>query len=401
MKVRAAVAVVGAVLAVASQAAASTTTLDEVATALRSDPVFVDPDSEQAISDDAAQDLREDIRNGGTPVFVAIVPGTTVAEVGGDPNDVVRTIAETVRLPGTYAVVAGDSFRAGSSLLPQGRASELATAAFQARADDGVEAVLRTFVDDVQGVAADAGAVSGGGDGSDDGGGVGWGGILLLAGAGGVGAYAWSRSRRRRAEQAEARREYEADRQLLEAEVSVLASDVVALDSEVTLHPDAAADYEAATTRFRVAQSALEQADEQVDLVRVRRLVDEGRYAMERVKARVEGREPPRPPEELQRPGRHEEPALDLDERGEPTYVGRDGFTGYGPFYGGGWFMGANGLFTGLLLGSLLGGWGHAGPIIVQDGGGGVEGGGDWGGGGDFGGGDWGGGDFGGGDFGG
>jgi hypothetical protein len=395
-------------LAGTGAAGASTATLDEVTTALRSDPVYVDPDAERAISDSAAEDLRADIRDGGTPIFVAIVPSAFLAEAGGDPNDLVRTIGESVDLPGTYAVVAGDSFRAGSSLLPQGRASELATGAFQASSGDGVEAVLQTFVDDVQSVAADAGAVTGGGDGGSDGGGdgggFGWGGVLLLAGAGGVGAYAWSRSRRRRAEQAEARREYEAERQVLEAEVSVLASDVVALDSEVTLHPAAAADYDAATTRFQVAQSALEQADEQIDLVRVRRLVDEGRYAMARARARIEGREPPPPPDELQRPGRHDEPAVDVDERGEPTYVGRDGFTGYGPFYGGGWFMGTNGLFTGLLLGSMLGGWGHPGPIIVQDGGGdggdGGVGGGDWGGG-DFGGGDWGGGDFGGGDFGG
>jgi hypothetical protein len=407
MRCRAAVVVavvamlVGAGAAVAGAQAA---TVDEVVNALRGDPVYVDPDAERAISAEAAADLRSDIQGGGTPIFVAVVPAAMLSETGGDPDELVRTIGEAVGLPGTYAVVTGDSFRAGSSLLPRGRAAALATSAFQANADRGVSAVLQAFVDDVQAVAANAGGESGDGNetgGGDDDGGVSWGGILLFAGLGGAGAWFWSRSRRRRAEQAAQQKERDAERQLLEAEVGVLAGDVVSLDSQVRLHPEAAADYEAATTRFRVAQAALEHGGERIDLVRVRRLVDEGRYAMSRVRARLDGREPPPPPADLRQPGRHDEPAVALDERGQPGYVGRDGFTGYGPFYGGGWFTGANGLVTGLLLGSLLGGWGHPGPIIVNDTGDGAgDGGGDFGGG-DFGGGDFGGGDFGGGDFGG
>jgi hypothetical protein len=320
-------------------------------------------------------------------------------------------VADATGLPGTYAVVAGDSFRAGSSTLAAGQAGELATTAFQSASDEGVAAVLAEFVDSVQ--EADAGTnggVSGGGggdegDGSDDGG-FGWGGLLLLAGAGGVGVYAWRRRQRTRAAREAEQREYEADRQLLRAEVSVLADDVVSLEPQVAIHPEAQADYDAAISRFKVAQTVLDEGDDgaghRFDLVRVRRLIDEAQYAMARARARIDGREPPPPPDELRRPGLHDEPAVDVDERGEPTYVGRDGFAGYGPFYGGGWFMGANGLFTGLLLGSLLGGFGHPGPILVETGGDGGDGGVDSdGGGGDFGGGDFGGGDFGGGDFGG
>ena len=148
--------------------------------------------------------------------------------------------------------------------------------------------------------------------------------------------------------------------------------------------------------RYRAAQAALEYADQPVDLVRVARVVAEARYLMDRARALVEGREPPPPPAELQRTGPHGEPAVTLDDRRQPAYVGYPGG------FQGGWY-GGNGLFTGLLLGSLLGGgfggWGYGGTTIINEGGGG-DGGGDWGGG-DFGGGDFGGGDFGGGDFGG
>jgi hypothetical protein len=137
----------------------------------------------------------------------------------------------------------------------------------------------------------------------------------------------------------------------------------------------------------------LDYADEPIDLVRVGRVVDEARYAMARAKARLAGREPPSRPEDLRRPGRHNEPPVGLDASGAPVYAGGQ------PFYGGGWF-GGGGLFSGLLLGSMLGGWGWGGPIVIEhgeaDGGAGGFDGDDWGG--DIGGGDWGG-DIGGGDW--
>ena len=53
--------------------------------------------------------------------------------------------------------------------------------------------------------------------------------------------------RRRRADEAERVRAEEADRQLLRAEVSVLADDVVRLEPEIQLHPDACNDFDAAS----------------------------------------------------------------------------------------------------------------------------------------------------------
>ena len=375
-------------------AGAQTTTasLDAAAAALRNDPVYVDRSADLAGDIDAGS-LRSRIRTGDSPIFVAVLP-----DVGGDVNQLPTQLAQRVGLRGTYAVVSGRSFRAGSNVLPTGQAGSLATAAFQAQRDNGLGAVLNTFVDRVNQAAA--GRTGGGdgvtSDGGDDGGGSGSGGLLLLLAAGGGGLFLWSRSKAKRRRQEEAK-EYEADRQLLQAELSVLGQDVMELEPEVILHPDARPDYDAGVTRYQSAKAALDYADAPVDLVRVERVIDEGRYSMARVRARVDGREPPPPPENLTQPGRHGEPAIDLDERGEPVYANYGGMPWYG---GGGWFGGGSGLLTGLLLGQMLGG-GFGGWGGGYHGGGGGEGDGGDSGGGDWGGGDWGGGDFGGGDFGG
>jgi hypothetical protein len=377
--------------------------LDEVADELQSNPVYIDVDAERALSDDEAEDLRSAIRGAETPIYIAVLPASAADLAGGDPAEVASQLAAAVDRRGTFGVVVGDSFRAGSSELPAGEAAELAVSALEAEGDD-TAAVLDDFVERV-GDAVDSRQGSGQGA-DDDGGGSGW--VLplvLVGGAGAVGLLALRGSRRRRAEAAERARAEEADRQLLRAEISVLADDVVRLEPEIQLHPEARGDFDAAVSRYRAAQAALDYTDEPVDLVRVARVVAEARYSMDRARAIIEGRPPPPPPPDLQQPGSHGEPAITLDADRQPSYVGYPG--GFG---GGGWFGGSSGLFTGLLLGSFLsggfGGWGGT-TIINESGdggddgfGGGDFGGGDFGGGG-FGGGDFGGGDFGGGDFGG
>jgi len=394
------------------------------AEALRGDPVVVDPDAERALTDDEAEALRDDIRSAGTPMFVAVLPDSA-----GAADDVLARLVEETGLAGTYAVVVGDAFRASSTQLPE--ADELATGAFQAASADGTAAVLTRFVDDVAAAGSDTGSgpapgAGAGPDGDDrgvsdedsrgDDGGSSWLPIAVVGAAGGGGLLWWLRRRgkQRRAERAAQR---QADMAMSRSELSVLADDVLRLEPEVDLHPDARDDYEAAVERHRAASAALDHADDGVDLVRVDRVIAEGRYAMARAKARIDGREPPAPPEDLSRPGLHREPPVTLDDDGAPVYAGGQ------PFYGGGggWYGGGGGLFEGLLLGSLLsgggwgGGWGwgghhHDGGGDHGDGGGdpgggwGGDAGGDWGGGGggDFGGGDWGGGgDMGGGDWGG
>lgn len=363
---------------------AQATAIDRAAEALRRDPLYVDPAAERTVTDAEADRIRDAIRQSGVPIFIAVLPEAAIEEVG-DADRVPAALADAVGLAGTYAAVAGNSFRAA------GPAADIATAAFQAKRDAGTAAVLLEFVQRV----GDPGGVDPASPAPDGGGGGMSLGPLVLLGAGGAGLYLWSRKRRQETARRTAQEEA-ADRQFLHAELSVLADDVMRLEPEVALHPEARADYDAAVSRYRAASAALDYADEPVDLERVRRVVDEARYTMDRVRARLDGREPPPPPDELRRPGSRNEPALDVDDRGEVVYAGYGG-----PFYGGGWFGGGGGLFTGLLLGSMMGGgWfgGGWGGGHADGGGWGDSGGGGWGGG-DVGGGDWGGGDIGGGDW--
>ena len=380
-------------------AASASVDLDEVANSLRRSPVYVEADAERALTDDEIDELRSVIRSADTPIYIAVLPASTADLAGGDAAEVASQLADAVNRPGTFGVVVGDSFRAGSSELAAGEAGEFAAAALEANGDD-TAAVLDDFVErvgDAAGSATGSGESGDGGD--DDGSAADWVlPVVLVGGVGAAGLLVWQR-RRRRADEAERARAEAADRQLLRAEVSVLADDVVRLEPEIQLHPDVRNDFDAAVSRYRAAQAALDYTDEPVDMVRVARVVAEARYSMDRARAIVEGRQPPAPPEDLQRPGLHGEPAVALDTDRQPAYVGYPGG------FAGGWFGGSSGLFTGLLLGSLLsggfGGWGAGGTTIINeadDGGDGDFGGGDFGGG-DFGGGDFGGGDFGGGDF--
>jgi hypothetical protein len=146
--------------------------------------------------------------------------------------------------------------------------------------------------------------------------------------------------------------------QVLRAELSVLADDVIRLEPRVALNEKARDDYEAATHRYRVAQAALDYAKEPVDLMRVQRVVDEANWSMSRARAILEGRRPPDPPPPLQRPGRRGEPAVGLDDGHQPVYVDSPAA------FRSGWF-GGGGLFGGLLLGSMLGGLG-GGWVVEQ-----------------------------------
>jgi hypothetical protein len=422
--------IAGALAVGAPASAAAPPDVDEIVSGLASTTVYVDPAADQLLPRAEVDELRAQIAASPTPIFIVVVPHSA-AEAAGGPEALLSAVAQTAqrRAEGTYVIYTERSFRAGNTGidLREGQAPQLADAALAANDPTDASALLGDFVRRVAEAAAaapsrpgsEAGSETGSGTTAtparqEDDGGIGAGPFLLGGGAIVLGAFAWRRSKRKRAEALAQRQAEEADKQMLRAEISVLADDVVRLETEVQLHPDAQSDFDAAVNRYRAAEAALQYADQPLDLIRVERVINEARYSMDRVRARLDGRPLPEPPLDLQRPGRHGEPALTLDDQRQPAYVGYPG--GY---YDGGWFGGGGGggLFSGLLLGSMLGGfggWGHGygGTTVINnypgegDGGGdGGWGGGDFGGGGfgggDFGGGGFGGGDFGGGDFGG
>ena len=98
---------------------------------------------------------------------------------------------------------------------------------------------------------------------------------------------------------------------------------------------------------------ALDYAKETVDLVRVQRVVDEANLVDGADPGDPGGPSAARTPPILQRPGRHGEPAIGVDDRQPPINVDSPAA------FRSGWFKDGGGLFGGLLLGSMLGGLGR------------------------------------------
>ncbi|MDQ4148723.1 MAG: hypothetical protein M3164_01830 [Actinomycetota bacterium] len=437
--VRIVLAVAG-LLVLATPASAQTTTasvVDRAADALTRDPVYVDPQASPGLSQSEADNLRQRIsQSEAGPIYIAVLPEAARSESGGSTDEVLRRLARSVRRDGTYVVVVGDEMRAGNTgTLPTGTVPEIASDVVREQSGEGVAAVLTAFVDRIGQVArGEGGAETGGGDGGGSGAVLGG---LAVLGLGTGGYYLFRQSKRRREEE---RRQLEEVREVAMADLVALGDDLRGLDLAIEMpdaEPAAKQDYIQALDAYQKATSQLDRAQRPQDLEPVTAALEEGRYAMERAKARLEGRALPehRPPcffdprhgpsvrdvewspdggaprrvpacaADALRVEEGEEPMTrEITVRGErmPYY---DAPSYYGPWAGG--YFGGFGLLEGLLIGSLFShGFGFGGPFIGGGFGGhsGTSGEGDFGGdfgGGDFGGGDFGGGDFGGGDFGG
>jgi hypothetical protein len=438
---RAALLVVISLCALAAAPAATAThggrIVREAAEALARDPVHVHPEAIPSIDGAEAVELRDEIARAGGGIYVAVLPADALHE-GGTAEGVVRELARQSRRRGTYAVVVGGMFRAGSNGSERGSAAALADEAYRGHSDEGLGPTLLAFVDAIAarregGPAEGGGGDESGGDGSD----LAVLGVLGAAAAGGIAVFAVRRRRRAAAELAQVKEAAEED-------LVALAEDVEGLELDVDMpaaDPRAGEEYGRAVQAYERASDAFRKARSTGDVEIVTGAVDEGRYAMASARARLEGRAPPerRSPcffdprhgpslREVEWEPPYGEPravpacdecalrverGLAPDAREVPVGGGRTAWWNAGPAYSGwagGFYGGATGaLLPALLMGSMLGagmGFG-AGPAYGSDGSAseGYDGGsddfGDFGGGdfGDAGGGDFGGGDFGGGDF--
>jgi hypothetical protein len=426
---------------IAAPAAASAAS---VAAALKTSPVFVDPEVATSVSKAA---LLSRVEAADTPIYVAVLPASEVTEHGGTLKDLAKEIANGVNRSGAYMVTAGDDWMAASDTLGAGQATRLGREAFEAHPNDPTAALLQ-FVDGVSAAARGEPAAQTSGDGGG-GGSIATVAVLAVLLVGG-GALIFGARRRKREREAERQRELEEVKSVANEDLVALGDDIRALDLDTSMpdaNPEAVRHYTEAVDQYQKAATALDRARRTEDLAPMSSALEAGRYSMSAAKAILDGRPVPehRPPCFFDpRHGPSVEdvewappdgaprmvPACAADAQrvhdglepmtrqvlagagGRATpYWNAPGY--YGP-WAGGYFGGfpMGGLFTGLLLGSFLGGgWGGY-PVggggdggdgggDSGDAGGGDAGGGDWGGG-DWGGGDWGGGgDFGGGDFGG
>ena len=399
----------------AAQTAVAGSAVEDAAAALRTDPVFVHPDADPTLEDpERIRALMQDASIG--PAYLAVLPEEAESEAGGSAEGLIYALREQLRRPGTYVVFSGTEFHARSTLFNPAPDVEEALQ----QGGGSVDGIAAAFFESVRESRAGGGGASdgsGGGDGN-------W--LLLGIVALGGGAFVISRRRRRRAQQAEladVKREIRDD-------LVVLGEELRALDLDVQMPNTSAevrADYETAVNAYTRAEEAWELARRPEDLQDVGAGLEEGRWALASVRARLENRPLPerRPPcffDPRHGPSTRDVvwapyggqprgvPACEADalrvEAGEEP-MSREVTVGgvatpyyaagpmYAPFMGGMFGLGT-GLFGGMILADLMtpdigwgGGFGDAGG-----GGGFGGGGGDWGGGGDFGG---GGGDFGGG----
>jgi type II secretory pathway pseudopilin PulG len=397
--------------------------------------VYVDPGAAGAVSQDTIDKVRDEVRTASRPIYVAVLPGEARNSVT-NPRDLPKALhAANDNADGAYVVLTvnpnGIFVDASGGPGASDTARKIAEAAQDAGKEGGSDAALLSAVE---------GAAKGEPVNTESGlstvGVVILVCVLLLVVGVILGLVMWGvrRSRRRREQElAEVKR-------VAEEDVTRLGEDIAALDLDVdapNVDEPTRASYRQALESYDLAKAALVRARRTEELSAVTTALEDGRYAMSSVRARLAGEPVPerRPPcffnpqhgpsvedAPWAPPGGAERyvPACAADaERlragmlpeSRQVYAGgrwrpywdagpaygpwaRGYYSGYGAGYGGDML---SGLLVGTLLGSALGGgwgggWGGGG---WSDGGGGGGGGGDFGGGGgDFGG---GGGDFGGG----
>jgi len=418
----------GSLLALQAPAHARTS-IDSVASALRSNPVYNDPAAENALTSGQAADLRSQITATGVPIYIAVLPESAAAETGG-PDALLSDLRNAVGRAGVYAVIAGDSFRAGST---EGSVTAIADEAFQTQRSGGPYAVLEAFV---AGVGAEYGGSSSGSSSATTAGSSGFpfGTLIFLAVIVlvVVAVIVWAR-RRSRAAQA---KRIAALRGVLDEDVTQLGERLGSFDlSDPRLDDEGRADLQKALDSYSRASDAAARATSDGDVTRATNELEEGRYALACVEARMDGRALPahRPPCFVD--PRHGPSTDDVDwapdggpahpvpvcascaaslragstpaAREVETASGRVPYwragTSYAPYargYYSNWGDILPALFIGTMMASAFSMPAAAAAPMTMDTGGGGFGGGDFGDGGFGGGGDFGGlGDFGGGDF--
>ncbi|WP_406384217.1 hypothetical protein [Streptomyces sp. NBC_01618] len=413
-------AVVLADASTAAPAAVGASPINDVAQALRKNPVYVDPAAAAQLSPSQAAALTKKIKDADKPVFVAVLPRTPAF---GEQN-LLATLRTDTGITGVYAVRLGDGFNAGADpRVMSTQAVQNLTAAVKAPGTDtDAAAQLNAFVDRAVEQARGSAPASWGGSFASRGPSTAFGLItvaaILVLGAGT--AYTIFRRNRKRKE-SEERAALDKLRLVVDEDITAYGETLDRLEfhpAEPGADDSMRADYERALDSYESAKSRMSRARHPSDVRAVTQALEDGRFSLAVLQARRTGVAPPvrRPPcffDPRHGPSvadarwspsggtAREVPVCAADEirlrEGEEplsrTVDMGDGrrrpYWEAGPAYGpwaGGYFGG--GLLPGLLVGTVLGSM-LSSPAYADEYGGG-----------DFGsGGDWSGGDFSGSDF--
>jgi len=274
-----------------------TTVFEQAGTALRSDRLYVHPDAETELERngiefdaDARAEVRAVLADADTPVRVAILPESARSGSAAD-------LGNATGQDGSYLIVLSDgvSVSAAENMgFPRGALQRAAQTA-RGNSDGDIEALIVEFVDRAEDLAAGGtGAASdNGAEGSGSSGYLPLG-ILLAAGGGGFLIY---RRRKRQQEIADLNQV----RGALDEDITAYGEELAALDLDVrsdAVPAEAQEEYARALDLYEHAKSAAGRAEQPGHLRPVTAALEQGRWLLACVRARVNGEPVPerRPP---------------------------------------------------------------------------------------------------------
>ncbi|WP_460369551.1 LPXTG cell wall anchor domain-containing protein, partial [Actinocorallia lasiicapitis] len=251
-----------------------------VSAGLRGDRLYVEP-GQGELDAAGAERVRKALADAGTPIYLVV---TGPIDDAAERTRLLSSVARGVGSVGVYGLMAGRHFQAGSTGrtgLKGGEADELAVDAVQGNQGDAA-GVLLDFVDEVD-VAAGKKA-----SGTEQIVNYVLLGLLIVAAAG---LFVFFRRRKRRQAEAAARQVAEL-RAGVQEDVTLLGEDIAALDLNVVdpaLDPVTREEYTKALDSYDRAKAATDAIRQPQDVQRVTEALEDGRYEMTAVRARLAG----------------------------------------------------------------------------------------------------------------
>ena len=275
-----------------SSLARADATIDAIADILRAEAVYNDPVAELSLTTGQVTALQQQITDTGLPIFIAVLPEEDVTAYGS-ADALLSEIQASVGRDGVYAMVAGNSFRAGST---SGSVRQIADTAFAQNSANGVYAVLQAFVAGVDAQFNDSAAANNSsGSGAQSSPTSSGSGIpiliplVVLVVLGGIGFVFL----RRRGKKQQAQR-LDTVRAVLNEDVTELGERLGSFDlTDSRLDEAGRADLQKALDAYSAASDSTATASSDADITAATGELEKGRYALACVEARMDGRPEP------------------------------------------------------------------------------------------------------------
>ncbi len=259
---------------------------DEAARELQNSRLYVDPEAEREFADagipfDAAaqDDARQTLDGASTDIYVAVLPASA------DTSGAAQSLGETVGRQGTYVVLLSPDGRVNAASTEFDGANSTAISASEDPAD--ASGFIDSVVADFEELAAGGGSDDARSP-ADSSGGSGWLPLAILAAAGGGGFLLYRRNKRSRE-----RTELEQVRTALDEDITTYGEQLSALDLNVkatsSVPIEARDEYSRALDLYERAKNHSDRAERADDLQPVTHDLEEGRWLLGCVDARLKG----------------------------------------------------------------------------------------------------------------